>query len=54
MSDVYHLFFHDLIQADIFPDKNHGGRVFYNEAMLGASRIPQVKNSLEMDIVIVY
>lgn len=29
-------------QSDIFPDKNHGGRVFYNEAVMSALRIPQV------------
>ncbi|TSN76569.1 Methylcrotonoyl-CoA carboxylase beta chain, mitochondrial [Bagarius yarrelli] len=30
------------LQSDIFPDKNHGGRVFYNEAIMSAMRIPQV------------
>lgn len=30
------------LQADIFPDKNHGGRVFYNEAIMSAAQIPQV------------
>ncbi len=27
-------------QAEIFPDKNHGGRVFYNEALMGSMGIP--------------
>ncbi|XP_048395116.1 methylcrotonoyl-coenzyme A carboxylase 2 [Stegostoma tigrinum] len=30
------------LQADIFPDKNHGGRMFYNEAVMSAMGIPQV------------
>ncbi|MBN3301160.1 MCCB carboxylase, partial [Amia calva] len=30
------------LQADIFPDKNHGGRTFYNEAIMSAMKIPQV------------
>ncbi|GCC32851.1 hypothetical protein chiPu_0011315 [Chiloscyllium punctatum] len=30
------------LQADIFPDKNHGGRMFYNEAVMSALGIPQV------------
>ncbi|KAM9476245.1 biotin-dependent 3-methylcrotonyl-coenzyme A carboxylase beta1 subunit isoform 2-T2 [Clarias gariepinus] len=30
------------LQADIFPDKNHGGRIFYNEAIMSAMKIPQV------------
>ncbi|XP_067893364.1 methylcrotonoyl-coenzyme A carboxylase 2 isoform X2 [Heterodontus francisci] len=30
------------LQADIFPDKNQGGRMFYNEAMMSAVGIPQV------------
>ena len=32
-----------LLQADIFPDKEHGGRVFYNEAILNSMGIPQVR-----------
>ncbi|TNN29614.1 Methylcrotonoyl-CoA carboxylase beta chain, mitochondrial [Liparis tanakae] len=28
--------------TEIFPDKNHGGRVFYNEAIMSAMKIPQV------------
>uniref|UniRef100_UPI00398F047E biotin-dependent 3-methylcrotonyl-coenzyme A carboxylase beta1 subunit n=1 Tax=Pristiophorus japonicus TaxID=55135 RepID=UPI00398F047E len=30
------------LQAEIFPDKNQGGRMFYNEAMMSAVGIPQV------------
>ncbi|XP_032884359.1 methylcrotonoyl-CoA carboxylase beta chain, mitochondrial-like isoform X2 [Amblyraja radiata] len=30
------------LQADIFPDKNHGGRTFYNEAIMSATGIAQV------------
>uniref|UniRef100_A0A672TUP8 methylcrotonoyl-CoA carboxylase n=1 Tax=Strigops habroptila TaxID=2489341 RepID=A0A672TUP8_STRHB len=30
------------LQAELFPDKSHGGRVFYNEAIMSAMRIPQV------------
>jgi acetyl-CoA carboxylase carboxyltransferase component len=30
------------LQAEIFPDARHGGRVFYNEARMSALGIPQV------------
>ncbi|XP_023659484.2 biotin-dependent 3-methylcrotonyl-coenzyme A carboxylase beta1 subunit isoform X2 [Paramormyrops kingsleyae] len=30
------------LQSDIFPDKNHGGRTFYNEALMSAMKVPQV------------
>ncbi|MEE6494847.1 hypothetical protein FKM82_001877 [Ascaphus truei] len=30
------------LQAELFPDRNHGGRTFYNEAMMSAMKIPQV------------
>ncbi|XP_035747710.1 methylcrotonoyl-CoA carboxylase beta chain, mitochondrial-like isoform X3 [Egretta garzetta] len=30
------------LQSELFPDKSHGGRVFYNEAIMSAMRIPQV------------
>ncbi|XP_049910655.1 methylcrotonoyl-CoA carboxylase beta chain, mitochondrial-like isoform X1 [Epinephelus moara] len=30
------------LQSDIFPDRNHGGRTFYNEAIMSAMKIPQV------------
>ncbi len=30
------------LQAEIFPDEQHGGRIFYNEALMSAMRIPQI------------
>ncbi|CAN0193059.1 unnamed protein product [Bubo scandiacus] len=30
------------LQSELFPDKSHGGRLFYNEAIMSAMRIPQV------------
>uniref|UniRef100_A0A670IVN3 methylcrotonoyl-CoA carboxylase n=1 Tax=Podarcis muralis TaxID=64176 RepID=A0A670IVN3_PODMU len=30
------------LQAELFPDQFHGGRVFYNEAVMSALKIPQV------------
>ncbi|XP_061489380.1 probable methylcrotonoyl-CoA carboxylase beta chain, mitochondrial isoform X2 [Rhineura floridana] len=30
------------LQAELFPDQFHGGRIFYNEAVMSALRIPQV------------
>ncbi|XP_053325856.1 methylcrotonoyl-CoA carboxylase beta chain, mitochondrial-like [Spea bombifrons] len=30
------------LQAELFPDKEHGGRTFYNEAIMSALKIPQV------------
>ncbi|KAG8437148.1 hypothetical protein GDO86_008011 [Hymenochirus boettgeri] len=30
------------LQAELFPDKEHGGRTFYNEAVMSAMKIPQV------------
>lgn len=30
------------VQAEIFPDKEHGGRVFRNEAVMSSEGIPQV------------
>uniref|UniRef100_A0A8C9G6V7 methylcrotonoyl-CoA carboxylase n=1 Tax=Pavo cristatus TaxID=9049 RepID=A0A8C9G6V7_PAVCR len=30
------------LQSELFPDKLHGGRIFYNEAMISAMKIPQV------------
>ena len=29
-------------QDDVFPDKNHFGRIFYNQATMSAEGIPQV------------
>ncbi|XP_040421673.1 methylcrotonoyl-CoA carboxylase beta chain, mitochondrial-like isoform X1 [Cygnus olor] len=30
------------LQSELFPDKSHGGRIFYNEAIMSAMKIPQV------------
>jgi len=30
------------LQADVFPDRDHFGRIFYNEARMSARRIPQI------------
>lgn len=30
-------------QADVFPDKNHFGRIFYNQAQMSSLKIPQVR-----------
>jgi acetyl-CoA carboxylase carboxyltransferase component len=30
------------LQADVFPDRDHFGRIFYNQARLSAARIPQI------------
>jgi 3-methylcrotonyl-CoA carboxylase beta subunit len=30
------------LQAEVFPDKDHFGRIFYNQANLSARRIPQI------------
>src|SRR5690242_4357914 len=30
------------LQADVFPDRDHFGRIFYNQAQMSAKRIPQV------------
>jgi acetyl-CoA carboxylase carboxyltransferase component len=30
------------LQADVFPDREHFGRIFYNEAQMSAARIPQI------------
>src|SRR6266540_4514765 len=30
------------LQADVFPDRDHFGRIFYNQARMSAKRIPQV------------
>ncbi|NXJ10874.1 MCCB carboxylase, partial [Odontophorus gujanensis] len=30
------------LQSELFPDKLHGGRIFYNEAIMSAMKIPQV------------
>lgn len=30
-------------QADVFPDRDHFGRIFYNQARMSAAGIPQVR-----------
>ncbi|HKV85543.1 MAG TPA: carboxyl transferase domain-containing protein [Ktedonobacterales bacterium] len=30
------------LQADVFPDREHFGRIFYNQAQMSAKRIPQI------------
>ncbi|XP_042307449.1 methylcrotonoyl-CoA carboxylase beta chain, mitochondrial isoform X2 [Sceloporus undulatus] len=30
-------------QAEVFPDRDHFGRIFYNQAVMSSQRIPQVK-----------
>src|SRR5580765_2081822 len=30
------------LQADVFPDRDHFGRIFYNQARMSAERIPQI------------
>ncbi len=30
------------LQADVFPDREHFGRIFYNQAQMSAARIPQI------------
>jgi 3-methylcrotonyl-CoA carboxylase beta subunit len=30
------------LQADVFPDRDHFGRIFYNQARMSAARVPQV------------
>jgi 3-methylcrotonyl-CoA carboxylase beta subunit len=30
------------LQADVFPDRDHFGRIFYNEAQMSAENIPQI------------
>ena len=30
------------LQADVFPDRDHFGRIFYNQARMSSQRIPQI------------
>src|SRR5438128_4396377 len=30
------------LQADVFPDRDHFGRIFYNQARMSAERVPQI------------
>ena len=34
-------------QEDVFPDKNHFGRIFYNQANMSKMKIPQISIVLE-------
>ncbi|XP_071421162.1 biotin-dependent 3-methylcrotonyl-coenzyme A carboxylase beta1 subunit-like isoform X3 [Pithys albifrons albifrons] len=34
------------LQSELFPDKLHGGRIFYNEAIMSAMGIPQILSRL--------
>jgi len=36
------------LQAEVFPDKEHFGRIFYNQAVMSSQRIPQVAVVLGM------
>ena len=33
-------------QADVFPDKDHFGRIFFNQSNMSAAGIPQVNNTV--------
>ena len=33
------------LQSQLFADKNHGGRAFYNQATMSSLGIPQVRNT---------
>ena len=46
---IFHLFMFVCIQADIFPDRDHGGRIFRNQAVMSSEGNPQVCN-LKRDI----
>lgn len=41
---LYNIIFKILIffKADVFPDRDHFGRIFYNQATMSAEGIPQV------------
>lgn len=41
IKNVFFLF--AVPQSELFPDKLHGGRVFYNEAIMSAMGLPQVQ-----------
>lgn len=30
------------LQADVFPDRDHFGRIFYNQAIMSSKDIPQI------------
>jgi hypothetical protein len=37
-------------QADVFPNRDHFGRIFFNQANMSAKGIPQVSRSIEIHI----
>lgn len=39
-------------QADVFPDKEHFGRTFYNQATMSAAGIPQVSEEKQNNTAI--
>src|SRR2546429_9931570 len=34
------------LQAEVFPDRDHFGRIFYNQARLSAAAIPQIASGM--------
>lgn len=42
------------LQSEIFPSKDHGGRVFYNEAVLSADGIPQVNINSSLEKILLW
>jgi hypothetical protein len=41
-------------QADVFPDKEHFGRLFYNQATMSASGIPQVREEKSKKMIFIF
>jgi hypothetical protein len=41
-------------QADVFPDKEHFGRLFYNQATMSASGIPQVRKEKSKKMIFIF
>ena len=41
-------------QADVFPDKDHFGRLFYNQATMSALGIPQVRKEKLLDKILAF
>jgi 3-methylcrotonyl-CoA carboxylase beta subunit len=37
-------------QEDVFPDKNHFGRIFFNQSRMSSKKIPQVKKLVNKDL----
>lgn len=46
--------FYEFLQSEIFPDKNQGGRSFYNEAVMSAQGIPQVSDIYVINVLDIY